>query len=123
VTGQVSKYSAPTVFRMPIEKGDPFAPSLASIGEASGLFGKSLVQTFATKSQTPTIAGIAAGSAVTVTLDDRPYQAKLAGAGEVKSFSFTPSFKIGTGYHYIRLGVQRDGLVAWSPTIEFVVSK
>ena len=123
VTGEVSKYSAPTIFRMPIEKGDPFAPSLASIGEAAGLLGKSLVQTFVTKSRTPRIAGIAAGSAVTVTLDDRAYQADLAGAGEVKSFSFMPPFKIGTGYHYIRLGVQRDGTMAWSPTIEFVVKK
>jgi len=121
VTGEVSKYSKPTVFRMPIEKGDPFAPVLAVIGESTGLIGKSLTQTFATKSQTPTIVGIAAGSAVTVTLDDRPYQATLAGAEEVKSFSFTPSFKIGTGYHYIRLGVQRDGTMAWSPTIEFKV--
>jgi len=121
VTGEVSKYSPPTVFRMPAEKGDAFAPSLASIGEATGLLGKSLIQTFVTYVQTPTIAGIVNGKAVTVTLDDRPYLAKLTGTGEVKNFSFTPSFKIGTGYHYIRLGAQRDGSVAWSPTIEFKV--
>ena len=123
VTGEVSKFSLPTVFRMPAEKGDPFAPSLAQIGKSTGLLGKSLIQTFVTYGQTPTIAGIVNGNAVTVTLDDRPYLAKLTGTGEVKSFSFTPSFKIGTGYHYIRLGAQRDGTVAWSPTIEFKVVK
>jgi hypothetical protein len=123
VTGEVSKWSTPTIFRMPAEKGDPFAPSLAQIGESVGLLGKSLIQTFTTKSQRPTIAGIVNGKAVTVTLDDRPYLAKLTGTGKVKSFSFTPSFKIGTGYHYIRLGAQRDGSVAWGPTIEFVVKK
>jgi len=123
VTGEVSKFSLPTVFRMPAEKGDAFAPSLAQIGESTGLLGKSLIQTFVTYGQTPTIAGLVNGSAVTVTLDDRPYQAKLAGAGEVKNFSFTPSFKIGTGYHYLRLGAQREGTVAWGPTIEFLVKK
>jgi hypothetical protein len=121
VTGEVSKYSAPTVFRMPIEKGDPFAPSLGRIGENVGLFGKPLDQTLTTKNQQPIIAGIVNGKAVTVTLDDRAYQATLTGAGEVKNFSFTPSFKIGTDYHYIRLGALRDGTVAWSPTIEFKV--
>jgi hypothetical protein len=123
VTGEVSPRSSAVSFRMPAEKGDAFAPSLASIGESRGLLGKPLTQTFATKSQTPVIAGIFKGSAVTVTLDDRPYLAQVSGSGEIKSFSFTPPFKIGTGYHYIRLGAQRNGSVAWSPTVEFVVKK
>lgn len=123
VTGEVSKYSSPANFRMPAEKGDPFAPSLGQIGESTGLLGKTLIQTFITKKQMPTIAGIVNGSAVTVTLDDRPYLATVSGAGEVKSFSFAPSFKIGTGYHYLRLGAHRNGAVAWSPTIEFLVAQ
>jgi len=121
VTGAVSPHSAMVSFRMPAENGDAFAPSLASIGEARGLFGQSLLQTFTTKSQRPAITGIFKGSAVTVTLDDRPYLAQVSGSGEIKSFSFTPPSKIGTGYHYLRLGSHRDGEVAWTPTIEFVV--
>lgn len=121
VTGETTKFSRPVVFRLPAEKGDPFAPSLGRIGETAGLLGQSLIQTFITKSQTPTITGIVNGKAVTVTLDDRPYLAAITGGGEVKNFSFTPSSKIGTGYHYLRLGAQRDGNVAWSPTIEFRV--
>jgi hypothetical protein len=123
VTGETTKFSMSTTFRMPAEKGDPFAPSLARLGEATGLLGQSLIQTFVTKSQRPTIAGIANAKAVTVTLDDRPYLAEITGTGEVKNFSFTPSFKIGAGYHYLRLGAQRDGTVAWSPTIEFRVTR
>jgi len=124
VTGEVSKFSLPTVFRMPAEKGEAFAPSLGRIGENAGLFGKPLDQTLTTKNQQPIIAGIVNANAVTITLDDRPYLAKLTGAGEVKNFTFTPSSKIGTGYHYLRMGAQRDGSVAWSPTIEFrVVAK
>jgi hypothetical protein len=121
VTGEVSKWSKPTVFRMPAEKGDAFAPSLARIGEAAGLLGKPLDQTLNTKNQRPVIAGIVNGNAVTVTLDDRPYLATLSGNGEVKSFSFTPPKNIGTGYHYVRLGAHRNGTVAWTPTIEFMI--
>jgi len=123
VTGELSKWSEKKFFRMPAEKGDAFAPSLSQIGESTGLLGKTLIQTFVTKKQMPTIAGIVKGDAVTVTLDDRPYLAEIKGTGEVKSFSFTPTSKIGEGYHYIRLGAHRDGTIAWTPTVEFVVKK
>jgi hypothetical protein len=73
------------------------------------------------KFQKPVIAGIVNGTGVTITLDDRPYQAEVKGDGEVKSFSFTPTFRIGTGFHYLRLGALRGGSVAWTPTIEFEV--
>ncbi len=131
VTGELSKWSDPVVVRMPAEKGDAFAPSLSQIGENTGLFGKSLNQTFITsakggsasggKFQKPVIAGIVNGSGVTVTLDDRPYQAIVKGDGAVKSFSFAPPEKLAPGFHYLRLGAIRDGAVAWSPTIEFEV--
>lgn len=123
VTGEISKWSEKIFFRMPAEAGDAFAPSLSQIGESTGLLGKSLIQTFATKKQMPTIAGIVNGNAVTVTLDDRPYLAEVKGEGTVKSFSFTPSAKIGEGYHYLRLGAHRNGVIAWTPTIEFLVKK
>jgi hypothetical protein len=121
VTGEISKWSDPVVVRMPAEKGDAFAPSLAAIGERTGLFGQTLLQTFTTNKQKPTVAGIVNGSGVTITLDDRPYQAEVKGDGEVKSFSFTPSAKLGAGFHYLRLGAIRAGSVAWTPTIEFEV--
>ncbi len=123
VTGELSPWTAPTTLRMPAENGDAFAPSLASIGETSGLLGKTLLQTFITKREQPAIAGIFSGNAVTVTLDDRPYQAATSGTGAIKNFSFAPPAKIGAGYHYLRLGALRGGSVAWSPTIEFVVKK
>jgi hypothetical protein len=123
VTGELTKWSGSTVFRMPSEQGDAFAPSLGQIGEATGLYGKSLLQTFVTKKQMPIIAGIVNGSAVTVTLDDHPYLAAVSGTGEVKNFSFTPSAKIGEGYHYLRFGAHRNGTMAWSSTIEFLVKK
>ena len=88
------------------------AASLAQIGELTGLLGKAITQTLMTKNQQPVIAGIVDGNAVTVTLDDRPYLAEgFKGSGEVKTFSFTPSFKIGTGYHYLPSGraAERDG--------------
>ncbi len=121
VTGEVSAKSPVVSVRMPAEKGDAFAPSLARIGESGKLLGQSLIQTFATKSERPTIAGIVNGIGVTVTLDDRPFEAKVTGEGAVKSFSWTPPADIGTGYHYLRLGAIRDGSVAWTPTIEFMV--
>jgi hypothetical protein len=82
-----------------------------------------LLQTFSVKNRRPNITGIANGLAVTVTLDDRPYLARVSGAGDVKAFSFTPPSGIGEGYHYLRLGAHRDGTIAWTPTIEFVVRK
>lgn len=123
VTGEVSAKSPLVSFRMPAEKGDPFAPSLGRIGENGRLLGQSLIQTFVTKSLRPTIAGIVNGNGVTVTLDDRPYPAAVSGSGTVKSFSWVPPADIGTGYHYLRLGAIRDGSVAWTPTIEFLVKK
>jgi hypothetical protein len=121
VTGEVSPYSAPISIRMPAEKGEAFAPSLDRIGESGGLFGMSINQTPKTKNQRPVIAGIVNGTGVTVTLDDRPYLAKISGNGEIKNFTFAPESNIGSGYHYLRLGAHRDGTVAWTPTIEFVV--
>lgn len=121
VTGELTKFSQPTAFRMPAEVGEAFAPTLLSIGNSGNLLGQSFAQTFKAKSQRPRITGFVNGSGVTVTLDDRPYAATLSGAGQVKNFSFVPKFDIGKGYHYLRLGALRNGEVAWSPTIEFVV--
>jgi hypothetical protein len=123
VTGEVSAKSSVVSFRMPAEKGDAFAPSLARIGETGDLLGRSLMETFVTKGGRPVIAGIVNGEGVTVTLDDRPFQATVTGTGTVKSFAWTPPSDIGSGYHYLRLGAIRNGSVAWTPTIEFLVKK
>lgn len=121
VTGELSKWSDPVAVRMPAEKGDAFAPSLDRIGDKTGLFNQSLLQTFTTKDQQPVIAGIVNGAGVTVTLDDQPYQATVKGNNEVKSFAFTPPTKLAPGFHYLRLGAIRNGGLAWTPTIEFSI--
>jgi hypothetical protein len=123
VTGELSAWSQPSFYRLPAESGEPYAPLVDVLGENIGLANKNSATTFRTKSEQPLIAGIFSGTAVTVTLDDRPYLALVKGDGAVKNFSFIPAFKIGTGYHYLRVGAHRSGMVAWGPTIEFAVSE
>ncbi len=122
VTGELSIWSTPVIIRMPAEVADPGAPVLDRIGELKNLRGEKLDQTFTVKSAAPVIAGIFRGANVTVDLDDRPYQATVFGSGEIKSFSFAPG-KIGSGFHYLRLGAIANGTVSWSPTIEFLIKK
>jgi hypothetical protein len=120
VTGELSKLSTPVAVRMPMEAADANAPVLDRIGELNNLRKQNFEQTFVTKSAAPVIAGFFRGSGVTVDLDDRPHQATVAGSGEVKSFSFAPG-KIGSGFHYLRLGAVSEGAVYWTPTVEFYI--
>ena len=120
VTGELSKFSTPVRIRMPAEPADAAAPILDRIGELKNLRGEKFDQTFVTKAAAPVIAGLYRGDSVTVDLDDRPYPAAISGAGEVKSFSYAPG-KIGSGFHYLRLGAASNGWVSWTPTIEFYV--
>jgi hypothetical protein len=120
VTGELSKLSTSVAIRMPAETSDAGAPVLDRIGELNNLRKQNFDQTFVTKSAAPAIAGFFRGSGVAVDLDDRPHQATIAGNGEVKSFSYAPG-KIGSGFHYLRLGAVSEGAVYWTPTIEFYI--
>jgi hypothetical protein len=120
VTGELSKFSAPVMIRMPAEPADAGAPVLDRIGETGNLRGEKLEQTFVTKSSAPVIAGLFRGDAVTVDLDDRPHAANISGGEGVKNFSFAPG-TIGSGFHYLRLGALSAGAVHWTPTIEFYI--